>query len=182
MDRQKILGVLIIVFMITLAFVVGDFVKNKKWQRFNNPSNWHWADRWSQPGNPSVPVLPPVIPAPEQPPPQSGVLIAQTYQAALDISAKTGKPIFVFFENSSCDWCKKMRREVLPNAAVQNLLKNYVQVYINTDTDKSVAQRFGIRYLPGYVITNSQQQSLKSGSKFVEVREFTQWLNNPGLY
>lgn len=164
------------------GLIAYDIISNNRLGNLNdNQSNWNWSDDWqNQKIQPQVePQEPKSQPKDERPKQQ---IVAQNYQDALKKSSELGIPVLVMFETDWCGWCKKMKQETLPNTKVKAALKNYIIVHVNTDNNRFVARKFGVRGLPSYVITNYREANLKKGSGYKDADAFVKWLDNPNLY
>lgn len=167
--------------LVIATFIAIDFVSHHRWDQVTsrNDSNWKWDDNWSDPSSPSVKPNDPVN---DQPKPQTNepqaVMEVRDYNTALATSKQTGRPIVVFFEATWCKWCKKMKSETLTNQAVQQALRPFILVYVDTDQNRSLAQKFGVSGIPAYIITDATQQKLNSGNGFMDTSTFVAWLNN----
>lgn len=147
--------------------------------QFNQKSDFNWNDKWNDNKSPN---------SEQKPIPNSDSIIEQvvanSYEEALEISAERGMPILVIFAGDSCSHCKRMKREVLPDQQVKAMMKNYIYVMINTSerSGQRVASKFGLRYIPAFAITNSQEDRLKFIENYMNVEQLVQWLNNPSMY
>jgi thiol-disulfide isomerase/thioredoxin len=149
----------------------------------NKQDSWNWNDSWNAPNSPGTPEtnpLPQVKPPVQQPPQQ--MIVASSYEDALKKSEELGRPVLLFFESQSCTWCQKMKSETLADTNVRNLMKNYIYCTIDAGTNRTVAAKYSIQYVPAFVITNSTGVSLKSGQKYMSVEAFATWVNNPSLF
>jgi len=71
------------------------------------------------------------------------------FKKGLELSASTGKPMFVYFHQEGCVWCEKLEKDVLSDPDVLNKLsENYVLVKIDINKDRNTAIRYGIRGTP----------------------------------
>lgn len=180
--------------IIVLLIVVFGFGGLILWNKSNNKlaneeqqksSNWEWENDWEgaegvetsdQPETPEIPDQP------EENEKPNHQIIASNYADAIAESGKYGMPIFVYFEADWCHWCKKMKREVLSDAKVKEIMKNYIVVYVDTDQNRDLAMEFKVRVVPAYAITNCEGDKLKSGKGLKEVDEFILWLKDSTLY
>ena len=59
-----------------------------------------------------------------------------SYQKAMEIGVKEGKPVMVMMVTSRCPWCMRMKERTLPDPKVtEKINANYIPVMINRDTD-----------------------------------------------
>lgn len=184
MDQRAImLFVMVMVVLGMGAFVAYDMTTNDRLEKITGKesSNWNWNDNWDNTDGPSVNPVKPNEVTPEVPQNRSQI-VASSYQEAIRKSGELGMPVLVYFEADWCSWCQKMKREVLTDAKVKQMMKNYVLVHVNTDKERSVARKFGVSGLPAFVITNSAERKLKMDQGYMNADKFTQWLNNPNLF
>ncbi|MCW3135136.1 MAG: thioredoxin fold domain-containing protein [Methanophagales archaeon] len=77
------------------------------------------------------------------------------YQEGMQIAGSQDKPTMIFFESERCPACK-MQKEVLGDAQVINMSKNFVPIV----GSGGLAREYGIRYIPAIVFTNSQGEEV----------------------
>jgi thiol:disulfide interchange protein len=182
MSQKNIILILITLLVLTFdGLIIYKFKYADKSGSEGTTENWQWEDDWGMGSPPPLaqnkPEVQPVVPdAPKQ------QLIVGSYQEALQKSGELGKPIMIFFTAEWCSWCKKMKAETMSNGKVQEMLKNYILVYVNTDNDRATATKFRITSLPSFVITNVKEEKLKEDSGFKNASSFVNWLNEPKLF
>jgi len=86
---------------------------------------------------------------------QSTIEWHTSYQEGMQIAGSQDKPTMIFFESSSCPACKK-QKEVLADARVINMSKNFVPIA----GSGRLGGQYGIRYIPAIVFTNSQGEEV----------------------
>lgn len=178
----------IVILAVLIAGVVV-FKNSDLYQSFtdNQRSNWQWDNQWPK-EEADEPLTPPSEDQGEEhhepihPKPIQGQVKANSFEQAKSLASQYNRPILVIFGASWCQWCKKMDTETLTNANVKKMMEHYVLLHINTDKDRSVATKFGVRSLPAYVITNAGEQKLKSAYGYMKAPEFTRWINNPKMF
>ncbi len=154
------------------GLVVRDFKSKVKVDQTNYP----WADAWT---NTELAVE---EPKPTIVDPKAKVIVCTSYDEALKKSGETGRPVFVVFGATWCGWCKKMDNESLPSKEVQDVLRNYIIVHVDTEKDKVTPAKFSVVGLPSYVITNHKGQNLKFGSGYLSPAALASWLNESKLF
>ena len=183
--EQKSLLVLMFVGVLTIfgGLIFYDIQINDRLGNSNNSqSNWIWSDKWDSQNAPTItqpqPEQQPQEVAPEVP---QGQIVANNYQDAIKKSGEFKKPVMIMFSANWCGWCTKMKSGTLQDAKVKQALKDYIILMIDTDKDKNTTKKFGVRSLPSFVITNSKEEKLKSGTGYKDANNFSAWLNNPTL-
>ncbi len=78
------------------------------------------------------------------------------YKTALQEAEEKKLPLLVHFYAEWCSPCKRMDREVFPNAAVKEILgSRFVAVKINSDDRQDLVRRYGIETLPSDLVIDS---------------------------
>ncbi len=120
-------------------------------------------------GPPPPPTNPPVAP-----PMLAG---PKTYKEAIDQSAKANKPLLLFFTAKGCQPCQKMKRELAPS--LQTVAGQIVYYEVDADVERDVVRKYSVDSTPTYLIVNGQEQILKSGVGYKDVKAFGEWLAAP---
>jgi thioredoxin-related protein len=141
--------------------------------------NFNWDDNWTTEDN----NTPNVTPLPVEPV-QIEQLVANSYQEALEMSAKHDMPVLIIFHGDSCSHCIRLEREVLPNQQVKAMMMNYIYLSVSTDErdGQKIASKYNLRYIPAFAITNSAEDKLKFEEKYMNVEQLVRWLNNPSMF
>ena len=78
------------------------------------------------------------------------------FKAAMKEAEEKKLPLLVHFYAEWCMPCKRMDREVFPNASVKEMLGNrFVAVKINSDERQDLVRRYGIETLPSDLVVDS---------------------------
>lgn len=177
---KKIMMILLLV-LGTLCFLQfrNELVNFNFWDK----DNWRWNDDWNGngPTKKNIDNKQNIVDKNNLVEPKTNI-VADNYTDALDLSAKNGKPVLVFYTADWCVYCQKMKSETLPSVEVNEMLKNYILVYINTDIDRSGIKKFNVENLPSFVITNYKEEKIKSNKGFMDKKSFVNWLNDPILF
>lgn len=75
-----------------------------------------------------------------------------------------------------CQWCKKMDENTFTNAEVQQQMKNFVPVRINTDNDPAFAQRYSVTGLPTTLVLDATSKIKLSQSGYLSPKAYLQLL------
>jgi len=158
------------VFLLAILIAIVIYSKNKK--ENSNP-----LDNMPLP-SPANPITPDIPKVPEH----SGKIAPKkvnTYAEAITSSKESNCNIFLFFGAPWCGFCEQMKSTTLANSEVDNKLKTkFVVLIIDTDEDKSVAEKFGVRSIPAYMIINHEGGVLKKTTGYKAKTEFLKWLND----
>lgn len=155
-----------------MSFIVYDMKTDNRlgFGKGERKTNWQWEDDWNKTNTVQKPEAKPEETAKEQ-------IVAENYEDAIKKSGETKMEVLAFFVADWCSWCQKLKKDTLSDPKVKEAMKKYVVVYINADQDKATPKKFGIKYLPSYVVTNSQEKNLNSDGGFKTTDQFIQWLN-----
>lgn len=132
-------------------------------------ANWQWNNDW---GN-------------EKPIENKGeekLIKAKNYEEALSLSKKHGMPTLVIFGADWCGWCKKLKNETMETESVKLIMKNYIVSLVDVDKRRDITRKFGVEGVPAYIISNWEENVLKSGVGFKDEKEFSKWLNEPKFW
>lgn len=176
--NQKLLPMITAVLVVfVLIFIVTDFVSQKRWEKITgneSANNWKWNDDWQ--GTPVKPE-PQQPQQPQQPQRLDPMVEVGDYATAIQQAKQTGKLVLVYFEADWCQYCQKMKKETLPK--VQSNLAGYIVVFINTDKNRPLAQKYGVTGIPAYFIVSGNEEKLKSANGFMAADAFANWLIKP---
>jgi thioredoxin-related protein len=71
------------------------------------------------------------------------------YKDGMTQGKKNGKKIFINFRADWCGWCRKMEKDTLKDPLVVSYLnKNFISIKVDTDKQKDLAEKYGVRGLP----------------------------------
>jgi len=181
-QRNVLLLVLVSIVAIFGGLMAYDMSVNHRLEK-DKKDNWQWKDSWSNNQNKVDPELKPDDQQEEtiEETPKSQIA-ALTYVEAVKKSGELGMPVMILFSAEWCNWCVKMHSETMTDENVKAIMINYILLNVNTDNDKETTKKFGITRLPSYVITNSNEEKLKSGNGFQSADSFHDWLNDSNMF
>jgi len=72
-----------------------------------------------------------------------------SYEAALNESVKTGKPLLIHFTADWCSWCKRMKRDTYSHPDVARMMnEDFVPTMVDTDANPQLKAEYGVEGLP----------------------------------
>ncbi len=98
-----------------------------------------------------------------------------SWEEALALAEKEGKPIFLDGYASWCGPCKKMINEVFPQKAVGDFYNdNYIALKVDMEKGEGpmLKEKFGIRGYPTFVYANSKGEPLHVGMGYMPAEDF----------
>lgn len=168
-----VVTILTVLIISVMVFQNSDYYQKIK---DSQKENWQWGNEWGNEKQ-DQPIQPKKPDKPETP--IQGQIKAESFEQAKSLSSQHDRPILIIFTAKWCQWCKKLKDETLQDANVQKSMQRYILVSIDTDVDRSVADKFNVKSLPTIVITNAQEQKLKSNSGFMKSSDMVRWLDEP---
>lgn len=179
---------LIAIALVVVVVSMGTFNQDQSPTEEKTSSEYTWDDSWREGDEkttePVVPDKKPEEKPKEQTPVKKKGLVAASYKEALELSGKEGLPILLIFSGSHCDYCRIMDETVYPNGKVKAIMENYIVCKLDTGTQENslIAQKFGVQYIPAFVISNYKEEKLKFEQKSMDVNTFSAWIENPSMY
>jgi len=111
--------------------------------------------------------------------PESSIRWRGSFQAALEESESSGKPILLDFSASWCPPCQVMKHEVWTDSEVGKVANDrYVPLLIDVDVPETryLSQRYQVSSIPTILIIDSKGQILKR-SGALSASAMTDFLN-----
>lgn len=165
-----------VMFMFGVLIVYDLNVKHKLEKTFKK-ENWEWKDNWvGQKPNGEIPED--VKPKNEAPKGEIShdQITASNYDEAMKKSKELNMPILIMFEADWCSWCHKMKKETLQDEKVKSLVKNYIFLAVDADSDVNTTKKFAVYGLPCYAIVKNEQK-VKMDSGYKNADSFAEWLS-----
>lgn len=99
---------------------------------------------------------------------------------ALEAARKAQNLVLVDAYAEWCGWCKKLEAETLAHPDVQERLKGFTLLKIDTDKQGELAQRLGVTGLPTILILNAEGDVVVRQAGFVPPEAFLEFLAQHG--
>ena len=102
------------------------------------------------------------------------------YDTAVKLAQQENKTLLIAFSRHGCPACNQMKSNVYNDPGVLQVSQEFVAVYIDTDAaqNRSVVNRFGVEWLPTYVILQGDSQILHSFAGYNGPAEFISQLRS----
>ncbi|MCP4353969.1 MAG: thioredoxin family protein [Desulfobacterales bacterium] len=102
-----------------------------------------------------------------------------SYNEGLDMSKEKGKKVFLHFYADWCGYCKKMAQETFKDPSVISYLnEQYIPVRVNSDMEKKLAARFGVRGLPVTWLLSEKGEKIANVPGFIPADTFITTFEN----
>ena len=92
-------------------------------------------------------------PSPEEPD-TPAVVWHDDYAGAIRLAQEQNKPALLAFHAEWCASCQQMKRTAYHDPAVIEAVKDFIPIIVDTDKQESLAQQYGITFLPTYIVTD----------------------------
>jgi thiol:disulfide interchange protein DsbD len=103
---------------------------------------------------------------------QEAVIIYENHNIAVDISKEQNKPLLLIFSADWCDYCTKLKTEILST----NETSDYVSCIIDVDNNKDLVKKYKVRILPTSIVIKDGEQVIKSKTGFQGKKDYLKWL------
>ncbi len=98
--------------------------------------------------------------------------------AAITEANEEQQPVLVMFSAAWCPPCQMMKRDVLPQPEVKKSLESWVPVYIDTDKNGALANRYKATSIPTFVVLTSTGEELARFVGGMDAKIFRQRLDS----
>ncbi len=94
-----------------------------------------------------------------------------SYQAGLRLAQQTHRPLLVSFHTPGCSWCAKMDAETFTDPQIVELSRNFVCVFVDSETDMATIRRYDVTEFPTTLLTDPEGHILSASTGFVPASE-----------
>ncbi|MBA3010065.1 MAG: thioredoxin fold domain-containing protein [Proteobacteria bacterium] len=95
------------------------------------------------------------------------------YDEGLSQARKQNKKILLYFHADWCKYCKLLEKTTFKNQKVVTYLNdNYINISANSDIEKKLAKKFGVRGVPAFFFLGSDSNKIDGISGYVEPEIF----------
>ncbi len=102
-----------------------------------------------------------------------------TYAQGVEQQQKSRKPMLLFFHLTYCYRCQEMERKVYRKPDVYHLLnREFVPVMIDVDADKTLKEKFGIKFVPTHIFLAPDGSIIKRFEDTVSKDRFMELLHD----
>jgi thioredoxin-related protein len=88
------------------------------------------------------------------------------------------KPTILFFTASWCGPCRKVKKYVLPNPKVSELMKNFNVVFIDVDRPSPLKKKYDVRVIPHFCFLDTKGKLKYSMKGYQPAANFALVLKN----
>ena len=91
------------------------------------------------------------------------------YEKGITMAEQQGKKIFLYFHADWCTYCKKMELTTFKDKGVIDYLnEHYIAIIVDSDKERKIASRFGVRGLPTTWFLKSDTNKLSSMPGYID--------------
>ncbi len=105
----------------------------------------------------------------------------EDYDRAVEMSKRSGKPLFIYFSAIWCSWCREYEKELEEERIVRLLRKRFVPLILDSDRDRRLFLKFGGRGTPFTVVLSPEGRVLLKFHGAVKARDLEDMLTLASL-
>jgi len=109
----------------------------------------------------------------------NNLTIYQDYNKSIEIAKKEDKPIFILFTKEHCQWCKKLKSNLLTNKEILKRLKDeYIVLFLDKNRDKYPTKIYNIQGVPTvFLISPTQEIYTQIVGYHSKPKDYLKWFN-----
>jgi thiol:disulfide interchange protein len=100
------------------------------------------------------------------------------FAAAAAEARDSNKPIFAYFTASWCAPCETLKSTTWADRDVEAALRAYVPARIDIDRNTELADKYGVRGVPAFIVMGADGQPTKQTDGALPPAEFLRWLKS----
>ena len=91
------------------------------------------------------------------------------YEKGVSMAKQQDKKVFLYFHADWCTYCKKMELTTFKDQGIIDYLnENFIAITVDSDKEKKIASRFGVRGLPTTWFLKSDMDKLSSMPGYID--------------
>ena len=100
------------------------------------------------------------------------------FAAATAEAREANKPVFAYFTASWCGPCQTLKSTTWADRDVEAALRDYVPARVDVDRHPELADKYGVRAVPTFVVMNADGPPTKQTDGALPPAEFLRWLKS----
>ena len=108
----------------------------------------------------------------------SNLTIYSDYNTTIELAKKENKPVFILFSKEKCEWCKKLKSEVLTSEKIEEQLQSdYLVLFLDKEKDDYPAQ-YKVEAVPDvFLISPEEEVYTEIIGYHAKLRAYLKWFH-----